>query len=60
MIISLFDAALTADDVFRLMSFMFHKSSPTKRTNSMPAPFCSENPPPEVGIFILFDLILFC
>jgi hypothetical protein len=35
---------------FQLMSYMFDKSPPTERPNSVPAPFYSENPPPEVGI----------
>jgi hypothetical protein len=45
--------------VFRLVSYMFDKSSPTEQLNSVPAPFCSENPPPAVGIFIFFDKTFF-
>jgi hypothetical protein len=31
----------------------------TERPEGLPAPFYSENPPPEVGLFILSDHILF-
>jgi hypothetical protein len=32
----------------------------TVQQNKVAAPFCSENPLPEVGIFIFFDHIFFC
>jgi hypothetical protein len=59
MIILLFCVPLTTEEVFWIISYMFDKSLLTKRPNSMPAPFCSEIPPPEVGIFIFLDLIFF-
>jgi hypothetical protein len=59
MIISPFCVALTTEEVLRLMSYMFDKNPLIEWSNSVPAPFCSENPPPEVGIFIFLDLIFF-
>jgi hypothetical protein len=40
----------TADEVFRLISYMFDKSPVTNRPSSVHAPYCSENPPPAVII----------
>jgi hypothetical protein len=59
MIISLFYVALSADEVFWLASYMFDKSPQSEQPNSVSAPFCSENPPPEVRIFLFFEHILF-
>jgi hypothetical protein len=59
MIISLFYVVLSVDDVFRLMSYMFDKSPPSEQPNSMSAPFYSESPPSEVGIFLFLDHIFF-
>jgi hypothetical protein len=59
MIFSLFDVVVCADEVFQLVSYMFDKSPPSECPNSMHAPFYSENPPHEVGIFTLFDLVFF-
>jgi hypothetical protein len=60
MIISSFYVALSADDVFRLVSYMFDKSPSSEQPNSVHAPFYSENPPHEVGIFVFLDHIFFC
>jgi hypothetical protein len=46
LITSLSYAVLSADKVFWLVSYMFDKSLVTNRPNSVPAPYCSENPPP--------------
>jgi hypothetical protein len=39
-----------------MVSYMFDKSL-SGRPDTVSAPFCSENPPPEVGIFILSNHI---
>jgi hypothetical protein len=59
LITSLSYVVLTADEVFRLVSYMFDKSTMTNRPSSVPTPYCSENTPPEVGIFILFNNTFF-
>jgi hypothetical protein len=59
MIISLSYVVLTGDEVFQLLSHMFDNSSVIVRPDSMPAPFCSENPPHVVRVFIFFDNIFF-
>jgi hypothetical protein len=55
LITSLSYAALTFEEVFHLVSYMFDKSPVTNRPSSVPDPYYSENPPPVVGIFIFFD-----
>jgi hypothetical protein len=60
LITSLSCVVLTNDEVFQLVSYMFDKSLVTNRPSSVPAPFCSENPPLAVGIFIFFDNTFFC
>jgi hypothetical protein len=56
LITSLSYATWTAEEVFRLVSYMFDKSPVTDRPSSVP----SENPPPVVGIFIFFDNSFLC
>jgi hypothetical protein len=57
---SLSYAVLTADEVFWLVPYMFDKGLVTNRLSSVPAPLCSENLPPTVGIYIFFDNTFFC
>jgi hypothetical protein len=58
LIFSLFCLALSANDVSRVVSYIFDKS-PSEGPNIVPAPYYSEDPPPEVGIFILSNHIFF-
>jgi hypothetical protein len=38
---------------------MFDKSLMSRRPASVPALYCSENPPPSVRVFVSFDLLSF-
>jgi hypothetical protein len=41
------------------MSHMLDKSPVIAQPSSVSAPFCSENPPPELGVFIFFGNTFF-
>jgi hypothetical protein len=60
MIISSSYVVLNDGEVLQLMLCLFDKSLVTARPDSMPAPYCSENHPPSVRIFVFFDIIFFC
>jgi hypothetical protein len=57
MINSLAYVVLSDEEVSMLMACLFDKYLPTTRPATVPAPYCSENPPPLVMTNVSFDFL---
>jgi hypothetical protein len=56
--------ALTADEIDGFVAHLFDRGVPTARTDAVPLPFSSENPPPLVRVLVSLiyprSIVLFC
>jgi hypothetical protein len=55
---SFFYSALTKAEIDRLVGHLLDKDLPVPRPNTMPMPYCTENPPPLVRTIAFFILHL--
>jgi hypothetical protein len=56
---SLLYTVLSDEEVSRSMACLFDKDPSTVQPAIVPAPYCSENPPPLVMTNVFFDLLYF-
>jgi hypothetical protein len=54
----LFCSALMKTEIDQLVGYLFNKDPPVPWPNSVPAPYCAENPPPLVMTITFFILHL--
>jgi hypothetical protein len=59
LITPLFPIVPTQAKINRFVAHLFDNDPPTVQPANVPAPYCSENPPPAVSITILFFIPLY-
>jgi hypothetical protein len=55
-ILFFYPVALTADEIDGFIAHLFDRGVPTVRTDAVPLPFSSENPPPLVSVLSFLNL----